>query len=225
MIRALLFDVDNTLADRSAAFRRYSADFCRRRLAHRSPQEQIVAVAEMLAIDNSGYTPRDEFCADVVARFADCGLTATQMWHDHRDQLCEFYEPNVAVRQLVARLAAQYCMGIVSNGSQRNQRRKLERIGLADLVECIVISEEARVAKPDAAVFLAALDVLGCVPDEALFIGDDPYSDIAGASRAGLATCWVSLGRPFPIEFPAPDLVIPCLLDLEGVLPCLMPAR
>jgi putative hydrolase of the HAD superfamily len=129
------------------------------------------------------------------------------------------------VRKLIARLAAQCRIGVVSNGSARNQRRKLERIELADLADCVVISEEVGVAKPDPAIFLAALEELDCQPDEALFIGDDPLADISGASRAGLATCWVSLDRPFPGEFPAPDLVIPRLLKLESVLPCLMPAR
>ncbi len=49
--------------------------------------------------------------------------------------------------------------------------------------------------KPEAAVYRAALESLGADPAEALFISDDPFTDLAGARRLGLATVLVLSGK------------------------------
>jgi HAD superfamily hydrolase (TIGR01450 family) len=69
--------------------------------------------------------------------------------------------------------------------------------------------------KPEPAVYLEALESLGASPAEALFISDDPFSDLAGARRLGLATVMVLSGkypdRAILDELPGaerPDLVL-----------------
>jgi putative hydrolase of the HAD superfamily len=51
-----------------------------------------------------------------------------------------------------------------------------------------VISEEVGVRKPDAKIFELALAGWSIPPASVLFVGDDPVSDIAGATAAGLRT-------------------------------------
>jgi putative hydrolase of the HAD superfamily len=74
---------------------------------------------------------------------------------------------------------------IVSNWDV-SLRRTLGEIGLAGLVDEIVVSAEAGVAKPAPGIFELALRRLRCPPGKALFVGDSPETDIAGAQRAGL---------------------------------------
>ena len=63
----------------------------------------------------------------------------------------------------------------------------LARTGLAALVDGAVTSAELGVAKPDPAIFAAALEVAGGVaPGEALHAGDSVEADVAGARAAGL---------------------------------------
>ena len=62
----------------------------------------------------------------------------------------------------------------------------LERVGIAGLVDGAVSSAVAGAAKPDPAVFLAALEVAGCAPAEALFVGDSLENDVRGAEAAGM---------------------------------------
>src|SRR6201999_3348662 len=50
----------------------------------------------------------------------------------------------------------------------------LERVGLAELLDCIVTSAAAGAAKPDPAVFERALECLGLQPEEAVHLGDSP---------------------------------------------------
>ena len=65
-------------------------------------------------------------------------------------------------------------------------RRILGEIGLGGLVDDIVVSAEAGVAKPAPGIFEAALRRLRCPPRKVLFVGDSPETDIAGAHGAGL---------------------------------------
>jgi putative hydrolase of the HAD superfamily len=62
----------------------------------------------------------------------------------------------------------------------------LERTGLAPLVDGAVSSAEVGAAKPDPALFAAALEVAGAAPAEALHVGDSPEADVAGARAAGI---------------------------------------
>lgn len=49
--------------------------------------------------------------------------------------------------------------------------------------------------KPASAFFMAALDSVGCMPEEALMIGDDAEADVEGALNAGLQACLVQTGK------------------------------
>ena len=68
----------------------------------------------------------------------------------------------------------------------------LERTGLRPLVDAVVISAELGVAKPDPAIFRAALDRLGAGPDGALHVGDSLENDVAGSRAAGLEAVLVA---------------------------------
>lgn len=218
MIRTLLFDLDNTLIDRDAAFRAYARDFCRRSLSQYSAADRRAARREMIARDARGYCRREEFCAWVAARFPEAGLTPDAVWNDHCRHLIRHVRPDPHVAALLDRLDARLRWGIVTNGSARNQRAKLRRGGLERRTAFVTISEDVGLDKPQPGIFQAALADLDCPPEQALMVGDDPVCDIAGASRAGLATCWVAHGRRFPDGLPRPDHIIGHVAELEAVL-------
>jgi putative hydrolase of the HAD superfamily len=68
----------------------------------------------------------------------------------------------------------------------------LERTELRALVDTVVISAELGVAKPDPAIFRAALERLGAQPSEAIHVGDSVEHDVAGARAAGLEAVLVA---------------------------------
>jgi putative hydrolase of the HAD superfamily len=68
----------------------------------------------------------------------------------------------------------------------------LERTRLRPLVDAVVISAEVGVAKPDPAIFHAALERLGANADDALHVGDSLEHDVAGARAAGLEAVLVA---------------------------------
>jgi putative hydrolase of the HAD superfamily len=62
----------------------------------------------------------------------------------------------------------------------------LERTGLAPYLDGAVSSAVVGAAKPDPAVFRAALQHAGCEPSEAFHVGDSPAGDVDGALGAGI---------------------------------------
>jgi putative hydrolase of the HAD superfamily len=68
----------------------------------------------------------------------------------------------------------------------------LERTELRALVDAVVISAELGAAKPDPAIFRAALERLGAGAPEAIHVGDSLEHDIAGARAAGLEAVLVA---------------------------------
>jgi putative hydrolase of the HAD superfamily len=62
----------------------------------------------------------------------------------------------------------------------------LERCGLLERLDAVVVSATAGSRKPDPAIFAAALERAGVAPADALHVGDTPEEDVAGARAAGI---------------------------------------
>lgn len=65
-------------------------------------------------------------------------------------------------------------------------RRMLNHYELLPHLDALVFSDDLCLAKPSAGIFHTALDAIGCSPREALFLGDSPRHDVAGAQAAGM---------------------------------------
>jgi putative hydrolase of the HAD superfamily len=88
----------------------------------------------------------------------------------------------------------------------------LERTQLRALVDAVVISAELGAAKPDPAIFRAALDRLGASAADAMHVGDSVEHDVEGARAAGLRAVLVARNGAVP-----PDGV-PVVASLDGLL-------
>lgn len=89
-------------------------------------------------------------------------------------------------------LRASHRLALISNGLGRDQRLKLDRLGLNDYFEVCVISEEIGVTKPQPGIFAHALEALGVDAGVALHAGDNPHHDVAGARDHGMRSVWVN---------------------------------
>ncbi len=116
------------------------------------------------------------------------------------------------------RLASRVRLAVISNGLSRDQRRKLERLDLARRFDAIVISEEVSLLKPDAAIFAHALDAIGARPGSAIYVGDNPAHDIAGAHAAGMRGVWVDRGDGFFPPATSADARVTTLEALPALL-------
>lgn len=86
--------------------------------------------------------------------------------------------------------AAGYNIGVLSNGFKEVQYGKMRSAGLDAYMDCIVLSDEIDINKPNRAIFDYACRKAGTTPDRCLMIGDNAETDILGAVRAGWAAVW-----------------------------------
>ncbi|MDQ6891605.1 MAG: HAD family hydrolase [Acidobacteriota bacterium] len=87
---------------------------------------------------------------------------------------------------LLARLASTYRLGIVSN-FYGNLLAACEEAGIRAHFSAAIDSVDVGCVKPDPRIFRAALDALRAGPEEAVFVGDSPERDMAGARSLGMA--------------------------------------
>ncbi|WP_329495077.1 HAD-IA family hydrolase [Kitasatospora herbaricolor] len=192
----LLFDLDNTLLPRDAAFRAWAHDFL---------TELGLPPAELdwlATIDGGGYVPRSTVLSAARRRYGLDHSIDFLLAHYRRGINSHIHCPTRHMDALRAARAAGWTLGIVSNGGTRPQLEKIRNTGLGPLVDGWVISEEAQCLKPDPLIFEIAAHRCGVAPtgdwaSETWMIGDHAPADIAGAELAGLRSVWLHHDRPW----------------------------
>lgn len=208
MIRAVLFDIDNTLYsyDRAhrtayAALKRYCQEAldldperfealhksASRTLAQRSGMGPVIhnrLIRYQLMLEAAGLPIRR---APVMAELYWTGLLGAM-------------EPtpgaNAAIRAMKARGLS---VGIATNMTADRQFDKLERLGLLPLVDFMVTSEELGAEKPDPRLFLLCAEKAGCRPEDCAFVGDSLEKDALAAAKVGMLGIWY---HPEPVSPP-----------------------
>lgn len=178
MIRALIFDLDNTLIDRDAAFERLLQDEIS------DPGER----RHLRDLDAGGQGER-QLLFQAWNRFRknnDKTLALTQ--NVLATKIAQQLSPDRQLLDLLSKLKSTVSVAILTNGGSQTQRLKLSAAGLDRVVEAdhIFISGEIGISKPDPQVFRLACQRINAVPDQTLYLGDQSDIDGAGASAAGL---------------------------------------
>jgi FMN phosphatase YigB (HAD superfamily) len=121
---------------------------------------------------------------------------------------------------LLRRLAERYRLAVVSNFDYTPTALDiLERAGVVDLFETIVVSDEIGWRKPRRDIFDAALGRLRVRADESLFVGDRADMDVLGAQQIGMDAAWINRdAEPLPPGIPQPTYEIRDLSELATIL-------
>lgn len=193
----LLFDIDDTLLDHSAAVRAGVATLhaaCR-------PAAPLPAFEAAWVDAMKAHFPR--FLAGILTyeeqRRARIRQTIAPTLSDlDADELFAVYfaqyEAKWALFPDVAPCLDElgdHRLGIVSNGQSVEQRRKLILTGIVDRFEIVHISDACGAAKPSSEIFLGACSATGTTPGDAIYVGDLYETDALGARRAGLRGVWL----------------------------------
>jgi putative hydrolase of the HAD superfamily len=109
-------------------------------------------------------------------------------------------------------------LGVITNGTDVQQRGKLERMGIADRFSVILTSEAAGLGKPDPRIFVQAAARLNAPPDRCVHVGDDWMRDVEGARGAGFAAIWLDRRREGDDASEARDRTVPRIAVLTQLL-------
>ncbi len=222
-IDAILFDVDETLYDRTLA-----QELILARLPLCLPDlfGDITFAALQAAWQASDRDTGDHkyTVADIQASRSVRSMLFLRhlgIAESHTDTVTRFYldtyptiaAPIAGAAEVVAACAARRPVGVVSNAYPDVQYGKLERLGLRHLFRCIVLSEEyGGPRKPAPEIFLRGCELLDSAPSATLYVGDSFGNDVIGAQGAGLPACWYN-----PRGLPRPDGATPPAYELQSL--------
>lgn len=202
--RLAIFDLDNTLVDRSAAFARWADGFARR---HRLGSDAPVWLIEA---DGDGFSPRREVFEAACLRFA-LTESADELLAAYREDYPSQFVPDPNVQAALGLLHdAGWRIAVATNGPS-TQRRKIDRAGLGPSLDAICVSGELGFAKPDRRIFEAACELAGLGPaalESAWMVGDTAAADIRGAHEIGMRSAWLHRGRQWEEPAFLPDAVV-----------------
>ncbi|MDQ6926941.1 MAG: HAD family hydrolase [Candidatus Eremiobacteraeota bacterium] len=233
-IDTVLFDLDDTLHDDTAAYR----------AAARSVAETVARVhgidAQALAdaYERAAMAFWSSLTADHLTRAI--GDERERMWHealctvglDHRALALRCADGYVRARADVLELAPgaldvlvalreRGCkLGLVTNGFAATHHDKIDRLGLRERMDAFFIADEVGMIKPNPELYRHACRVLGSDPAATAMVGDRYARDVLGAYEVGLFTVLIDVHAiPIPAAGPRPDAVVSSIAELIGVLP------
>lgn len=192
MLRAVLFDLDDTLVDQASAAaeavvawaadhgitdndvgRRwaeisevYYARYQRRELSFAQQRRERARAFLGVEVDD---LQADDLFAGYLSRY-EAGWT---LFDD-------------AVPALRRARAVGLTVAVFTNGDEEHQRFKLNRFGLTNEIDVLVASSTLPAGKPDPRAFRHALSRVGVAAHEAVMVGNSPGKDVRGAINAGL---------------------------------------
>ena len=162
-VRAVAFDLDNTLWDVEPVLARAEARLLEWLHEHCPRIPQQVSQADMA-------TARAQLARE----------------QPHLAARCEV-EILPDVRPALARLRHRFRLASLSNGNA-----DLARIGLDSAFSVSLNARQIGAGKPDRRCFERLAQELAVMPREILYVGDDPWLDVHAAREAGCRSAWMN---------------------------------
>ena len=222
MLKALFFDMDETLCDTHYANKMAKQSFAEALIGLLGEGFDAAFVAEeyvrsiyrewqgdeqdryMPIIQRDGERAfRITLIADLAETFAGQPLDAASaemlLEKFDSDRLAHFtFYPGI---EAFLRDARQYFTTVViTNGPEHSQLPKLAAVDMASLVDHIIVGGQEPEQKPALSIFEKALALAGCEAHEALHVGDSLAADIHGANNARITSVWIQHQQPLDAE-------------------------
>jgi putative hydrolase of the HAD superfamily len=224
-IITILFDVDDTLFDRREAQNKLGEGMIHRqndlfsRLAFNQVIDAFLRSDDLFnqRLDSSDFTGEPRLERSKIF------LQLLFLDESHSEEITMLYLElyrgiTIPVRgtdSVLRKLSVYYQLGVLSKGFADIQRRKLISLGIERLFDCVVLSGELCIRKPDPRIFKEAMRMLGRLPTDCLYVGDNYQHDVVGAGNTGLHNCVFNHGGDtFPVNGAKPDFEIRAFSDL-----------
>ncbi len=224
MVKAVVFDIDDTICDSAGAFATGIRLVVNRYMPGLTEPQVQRAIEIWRADPNKHYRryTRGE-CTFDEQRFARANELNEEFdgpqitWDEYLDEwkplfwnaFCSHWKAHPDVRPCLDLLESRgFRLGALSNASAELQTRKLTACGCVDDVPLLVTMDTFGFGKPDPRVFQEAARRLELLPDEVAYVGDEFDIDAQAACKAGLHGFWIdrpsrhldSRGEQLPVD-------------------------
>jgi len=229
-LRAVLFDIDDTLFSTTDFARRARANAVRAMVAAglELPEEVVLReLEEVIAEFSSNY---DHHFDKLLQRLRPPGLerhsrplilaAGVAGYHDTKfRELAPFPDVVPLLRFL---REAGLVVGIITHGWSIKQAEKIVRLGLAPFLDtsAIFISDDIGISKPNPKLYQTVLRDLKLEPGEVMYVGDNPEHDVAPPQSIGMLAVWARRAAKHGLEGTGikPDHVVDDFIELERIL-------
>lgn len=203
-ITTILFDLDDTLFDHAGTARAALAATAVGRAALQGvPVEELYGSyselleelhAQVMSGRISYLEARQQRFARLLAPYEPAATAAesrqlSEHYYGHYQQL---RRPVAGALALLQALKPGYKLGIVTNNRLAEQQEKLRYLGMSELVDALITSEEVGVPKPAPRIYQVALERLGAEAAQTVMVGDNWTADVVGALAVGIRPVWLN---------------------------------
>ena len=211
-VKAVLFDLDGTLADTSP-------DMC-------ASLNRVLANRKLKTVDcinlkkhiSRGALGVIEYASSVNDRDIDSSLLRSEFLEDYKNHSFIKTRLNKNMNKLIDYLLEKNILvGIVTNKHSRYVNKITEGLGLNEKLSCTITGDMVLNAKPAIDGLIKAAKEIECNVDEIIYVGDDERDIIAGRN-AGMNTIAANFGFISPdinIKSWNADLIINDALDIK----------
>ena len=195
MIKAVFFDIDDTLYDTSG-FAELARKAALRAMIDAglpmSQQDAYLLLREIIKEKGSNYNKHFNILTKRVLGEENYRLIALGMitYHNVKFALLRLFPDTMST--LIYLKKNNYHLGVISNGLTIKQWEKLIRLGLYHFFDDVVTSEEAGSEKPQKEIFEMALNRMECQAEKSIMIGNKFSEDIIGAINSGMSAILVN---------------------------------
>lgn len=200
MIKAIIFDLDNTLLD-FVKMKQFSV-----KAAITAMNEAGLEVDEKKAYEDifDLYIERgwenqqvfDDYLNQTVGEVSNKILAAGIVSYRRAREATLLVYPNVN-KTLIQLIKMGINLAVVSDAPSREAWMRLYYLNLHHVFDPVLTFDDTGVRKPSPKPFQMALDYLKIKPNEAIMIGDWPERDVVGAREIGMKTIFARYGDTF----------------------------
>jgi putative hydrolase of the HAD superfamily len=201
-IRAVLFDLDNTLTHRNQSIHAYVdclVQYYQQNIQY-NQRDKIIEIIHR--IDNGGYPIKALLTHPSIAASVAYALLQEIIWTSPPsvNELTQFWFQQFAKNAVAMHGAAHLLLelqeqnlklAVVSNGGHATRLSILQGLGFYPYFDRIISSESVGISKPNVEIFLETSHQLQVDPEHCLVVGDHPINDILGAQNAGMHAVWM----------------------------------
>jgi len=197
-IKAILFDLDNTLID-FLTFKKETAKAAASVMVKQGlPATELELYGKIFSVyDEKGIEYQKTF-HDVIKPFELEVNTAEKIQQAailaYLGKKFDVLKPYPMVKPVLAKLRKDYRLVIVTDAPRNKAWQRLVLTGLEKSFDFVITHDDTMEKKPHNSPFYLALERLNLLAPACLFVGDNPERDLKGAAEVGMHTCWAKYG-------------------------------